>query len=529
MGIERWRPRQELTQREAVLLRSFRRTRKLFAFLRDHRRALFSDEFQAELETMYRTTGAGKDPVPPALLAMASLLQGYLRVSDAEAVELTVVDLRWQMVLDCLGADKPAFSQGALQAFRERLIAADMDRRLLERTSELARSTKAFDWRKLPKDLRLAVDSAPLDGAGRVEDTINLLGHAARKVIECAAELVDRTSTTVAKEAGIPALLSPSIKKGLDQEWGSREARDKALRTLLEQINSLEEWLARHLAVELTRPPLKELLDTLHELIEQDLEPDPTDDGKRIRDGVAPDRRISVSDPEMRHGRKSKTKRIDGYKRHIATDLDTNLVLACAVTPANQPEKDALALMEPDIARHKREISEAHLDRGYVASPVVATMDRSGAEIVCKPWPQQGQGFGKADFKFDLRARTVTCPAGQTQPFAMGATVSFEAATCAACDLRPVCTANTTGRGRQLKIAEDELLQERLRRAIATRGGRARLRQRVAIEHSLAHVTRRQGRRARYRGARRNLYDTRRASALTNLETIQRRLEARAA
>src|SRR5262249_10793475 len=151
------RPRQVTTAQENVLLRRLRRTRKLFAFLRDYRSEIFSDEFQVELETMYRGTGAGKEPLPPALLAMALLLQGYLRVSDAEAVELSVVDLRWQMVLDCLGADQPAFSQGALQEFRERLIAADMDRRLLERTIEFARSTKAFDWKKLPKDLRMAV------------------------------------------------------------------------------------------------------------------------------------------------------------------------------------------------------------------------------------------------------------------------------------------------------------------------------------------------------------------------------------
>jgi hypothetical protein len=528
MGIDRWKPRLEMNRQEVMLLRSLRRTRKLFAFLRDYRRELFNDEFQAELETMYRTTGAGKDPVPPALLAMASLLQGYLGVSDAEAVELTIVDLRWQMVLDCLGAETAAFSQGALQAFRERLIRADMDRRLLERTIELARRTKAFDWKKLPKDLRLAVDSAPLDGAGKVEDTINLLGHAARKIVDCAAALVEKTSVLVAKEAGIPALLAPSVKKGLDQEWGTRDARDAALRTLLDQLANLERWLATHLATELTTPPLKELVDTLHKLLDQDLEPDPSRGGKRIREGVAPDRRISISDAEMRHGHKSKSKRIDGYKRHIATDLDTNLVLACAVTPANQPEKDALALMQPDIARHKRGISEAHFDRAYVASPLVAGMEHAGVEIVCKPWPQQGEGFRKADFKFDLRARTVTCPAGQTEPFILGATISFDAATCATCELRPACTASTTRRGRQLRILENEPLQERLRRAIATRAGRARLRQRVAIEHSLAHVTRRQGRRARYRGARSNLYDTRRASALTNLETVQRRLEARA-
>ena len=77
--------------------KSLRRTRKLFAFLRDHRHELFDDEMQDALEGMYRDTGAGKDPVCPAVLAMAALMQGYLGVSDAEAVQLTMVDLRWQM------------------------------------------------------------------------------------------------------------------------------------------------------------------------------------------------------------------------------------------------------------------------------------------------------------------------------------------------------------------------------------------------------------------------------------------------
>jgi hypothetical protein len=146
MGMERWKPKREATRQEEFLLKRLHRTRKLFGFLRRHRHELFDDEFQAELESMYRKTGAGDDPVPPALLATVVLLQSYLGTSDAEAVELAVVDLRWQMVLGCLGATEPPFSQGALPAFRERLIAHDMDRRLLERTVELARATKEFDW-----------------------------------------------------------------------------------------------------------------------------------------------------------------------------------------------------------------------------------------------------------------------------------------------------------------------------------------------------------------------------------------------
>jgi hypothetical protein len=98
----------------------------------------------------------------------------------------------------------------------------------------------------------------------------------------------------------------------------------------------------------------------------------------------------------------------------------------------------------------------------------------------------------------------------------------FDADTCRACDLRRRCTTAKT-HGRLVRIANDERLQHRLRKLIATRAGRARLRERVSIEHSLAHLCRRQGRRARYRGTRKNLFDTRRAAALQNLETLQRR------
>jgi hypothetical protein len=65
-----------------MLLR-MKRTGKLFVFLRRHRHELFDDAFQEELEAMYRQTGAGKAPVSPGLMAMATILQGYLRASDA--------------------------------------------------------------------------------------------------------------------------------------------------------------------------------------------------------------------------------------------------------------------------------------------------------------------------------------------------------------------------------------------------------------------------------------------------------------
>ena len=104
MEIEPWRPKQELSEQEQRIIERMMRSGKLFAFLRRHRHELFDEKFQEELAGMYRQTGAGKEPLPPALMAMATLIQGYLGASDATMVELTVFDLRVQMVLDCLGS-----------------------------------------------------------------------------------------------------------------------------------------------------------------------------------------------------------------------------------------------------------------------------------------------------------------------------------------------------------------------------------------------------------------------------------------
>lgn len=531
MEIDRWHPSTTLSKREERLMKRLTRTRKLFGFLRMHRHELFDDAFQTELETMYRGSGAGKPPVPPALLAMAVLLQGYTQVSDADAVELTAVDARWQMVLDHLETDEPAFSQGALCEFRNRLIQHDMDRRLLERTVELARETKIFDWRKLPKTLRLAMDSSPLEGAGRVEDSLNLLAHAARKALACAAKLLERSPEQVATAAGAPMLVASSIKKALDLEWSDSEQKTRALPMLIEQLDALESWISEHLPEHLDQPPLAEHLETLRQLRGQDLEPDPSGGGPRLRRGVAEERRVSVQDKEMRHGRKSKSKRFNGYKRHIAADLDTDLILACAVTPANRPEEEAVAGLRADIAEQERcEIGELSIDRGYVGCDLVTELFAEGREVLCKPWvARNGTLFTKRDFHINMRDLTITCPAGQTERFSAGGVVEFDPEACARCPLRDRCTMAAPGAGRTVNIARDEQLQHRFRKLVATRRGRERLRERTGVEHRLAHLSRKQGRRARYLGVRKNLFDTRRAAAVLNLEAIHLRAVRKAA
>jgi hypothetical protein len=527
MAMTRWNPRQTYTKHEEWLMRRLGRTRKLFAFLRAQRHEVFDEAFQAELETMYRDTGAGKPAVPPALLAMVTLLQAYLKVSDAEAVELSVVDRRWQLVLDCLEATEPPFSQGALGEFRARLIRTDMDRRLLERTVAVARQSKGFDTRKLPKTLRVAFDASALEGAGRVEDTINLVGHAARKVVACVAVLLGCTADAVARQAGIPVLLAPSVKAGLDGDWTDPQAPAEALQRLVHQIEALETWVQRRLPEALTQGPLQEHAATLRQVQAQDLELQPTGQGVRLREGVAPERRCSIEDAEMRHGRKSQHKRFNGYKRHLATALEEDLVLACAVPPANPPEAEAGEPLQADIARQELgPIAELDIDRGYLSSPVVPAVLKAGGTVICRPWGvANGEVFNKQAFKLNLRARTITCPGGQTAALRLGSVVEFPATECDHCPLRAQCTTAALGHGRTVSIAEDEPFQHRLRQRAATRAGRAQLRQRVGVEHRLAHLGARQGRRARYKGVRKNLFDVRRTAAVLNLQTIQRKTE----
>ena len=373
--------------------------------------------FKTSWPPMYRTTGAGKAARPPAMMAMATLVQGYLGISDAEMIELTVVDLRVQMVLGCLGAEHPPFSQGALQEFRERLIAADLDRRVLERTVELAKATKAFDPRKLPKTLRVAIDSSPLEGAGRVEDTFNLLAHAARNVVSCAAGLLGWTDEQVCRQAGIPLLLASSIKRALDIDWNDA-GREEPRRSRPSRGNSTRcsRGLPANCPRQLAKPPLKEQVETLVQIRTQDLEPDPQGGGARIRDGVAADRRVSIADQEMRHGRKSKSKRFNGFKRHIAADVDRGLILACAITPANRPEDEAMPSLTIDLERQGLDVDHLLIDRGYINSTLVDEVLGRRGKIVCKPWKSHnGRLFPKSAFTLNIRDRTIACPNGQVQ------------------------------------------------------------------------------------------------------------------
>jgi transposase len=239
-----------------------------------------------------------------------------------------------------------------------------------------------------------------------------------------------------------------------------------------------------------------------------------------LRQGVAKDRRISIEDPQMRHGRKTKSVRIDGYKRHVLTDLDTELVPSVGLTAANVAEAEVAEQIKDDLAAQQRTLAELDIDRAYLSSSLVTDRDPD-LQIFCKAFPvRNGPRFAKTAFHLDFDQHLLTCPNHVTVAFTPGGKVQFPATACQACPLQPQCT--TSIRGRSVQIHPDERLLAEFRAAQQTPQGRAKLRERVKVEHTLAHVSRWQGRRARYLGQRKNLFDLRRVAVVHNLHVIAR-------
>ncbi len=123
-----------------------------------------------------------------------------------------------------------------------------------------------------------------------------------------------------------------SLKAALDRNWDDPQARQEALAVVLAALTASS--VAGDAAGEQGRPggaghPADRAADQA-----QDVEVSQTGTAT-LRKGVAKERRISIEDAPMRHGRKSRSVRVDGYKRHVVHDLDSGLVRAVGITPAN--------------------------------------------------------------------------------------------------------------------------------------------------------------------------------------------------
>ena len=503
----RWEfPSGEQAAAEERVASRLRAGSKFFRFLWEVREELFDESFQLELMAVYEPRG--QSPCPPALLAMVNILQRYEGLGDRAAVEEAENDRRWQLVLGTLGEEKAPFGQGSIFRFRERMIAHNLDKRLVERTIELAKTTRKFGWR----NLKVMLDSSPLEGAGRVEDTWNLIGRAMHKLVGAVATALRVEAQDVKEGAGLSVLDGPSLKAALDIDWSDADERYEALQKLVGEAEALALWVTK--AVEAPTPEVDGALGLLRKIVGQDIEPDP-DGGVRIREGVAEDRVISVGDPEMRHGRKSKSKVIKGFKRHIA--IGNGFILATAVEPANRREHVPTERLLKSVERYG-ELESLDVDRGYLSSPSVAELWRNGRTVRSRPWRKRNRGyFVKDDFLIDLDERGVVCPAGAIAVIQKSGNARFAEADCSTCTQKSRCT---PGARRSIAVHPNEAMLIDLKNNLSTPRGRQAYRRRVRVEHKLARVAAVQGNKARYRGRRKNVLDLNRTAAVINLQQI---------
>ena len=230
----------------------------------------------------------------------------------------------------------------------------------------------------------------------------------------------------------------------------------------------------------------------------QDVEPDPDREGRwRIARRVAKNRTISTVDPQARHGHKTRTRKRDGYKAHIAAEPQTGLITAVALTPANTPDA------EPVAGLVAGEPPGTHIiaDSAYASGPTLATFDELDHTPIVKPIvrkPHIEDGYHRDDFGIDTGARTVTCPARHTTRIRPGGTAPFSK-WCTGCPLRTRCT--TSARGRTITIDRHHNLRAKNKARCAKDETQNTYRTyRPPVERAIAWLTRHQARRVPYRG-----------------------------
>jgi hypothetical protein len=264
-----------------------------------------------------------------------------------------------------------------------------------------------------------------------------------------------------------------SLKAALDTDWDDPTARDYGLGVALAALEAVEVLVAAHRQAP---PPAWAAVAAARQVRDQDVQVAP-DGTVSLRRGVAKDRRISVEDEHLRHGRRSRSTLVDGDKRHVLTDLDSGLVPAVGVTPATAPEATVTGDLAADLAAQDTTLVELPIDRAYLASTMVRERGEDLA-VYCKAWRVHNAGrFPKADFRIDFDSGQLTCPNDVVMGFEPGRSVHFPTHACAACPLRARCTTSSTGRS--VAVHPDEALLVELRQRQQTPHGRARPRERT--------------------------------------------------
>lgn len=496
-----------------------------YGFLAAHRDEIFRDEDFAKLYCLDN----GRPSVPPSLLAIALVLQTYDKVSDDEAKRHADYDLQWKVALG-VEVDARPFAKSTLQEFRAQLIIHEDQRAIFQQSLELAKRQGYF---KSNRKLKVALDTTNILGRGAVKDTYNLLADGIVLVLRVLAKQAGEELAGYAEREGFGRYVTEASLKGQAEiDWSDAKERRRFLREivadadrLLERVRTARGQLEAESAEDVA---LAEAAGLLARVLAQDIERKA--DGPSLHEGVAEDRMPSVHDPEMRHGRKSKSKRFDGHKADVAVDTDSQLITAVGVLAGNAADAEqALAMVEATEVNTGCVVEETIGDCAYGDGQTRQQFHDAKRTLVAKVPTMTNQGcFPKTDFTLDQEAGTCTCPAGQTtddfRPAKEGGGVfRFAATVCESCPLRAQCVRG--GGGRSVSVHPQEALLQAARALQASPAFGDYRSRRQAAEHRIARLTQLGIRQARYFGHAKTLFQLSMAAAVANLTLLMGRMD----
>jgi hypothetical protein len=486
-----------------------------YALLAEHGDRIVRDEDFAECYS----SRMGRPSIPPSLLAKVMLLQHRTGVSDEQAMECVASDLRWTVALG-LPVDHQGWHPTSLTRYRARLLLHKKEGLALENTLRLAEELGMLDG-----TAEQIIDSTPMLGAAATQDTVRLVRHGVRKLID-AVRAVDGDAGQSLDDGLQFDYQRPDEKP--DCRWREKAERERMLTRVAQDAERALEAVEDAEGL-LDDDGVKAGHKLLRELIGQDFDID-RDGVPRLHRGTRSDRIISTVDTETRHGRKSQHQRFDGYKLSAAaTNGSEPLIVAVHVAPGGEtdgPQAKYPIDAQPAERRPRRLLG----DTAYGNGPVRAELAERDVDVLA-PVPEGKvvvDRFGKHDFMIDLENRTVGCPAGHTVPVAVSANgfrqASFSAKVCGACPLKPQCC---PGRARrQIKFGDHDELLLAARQALADPATAEHLRrERPRIERLLGLLAHRYGaRKNRYIGSAKARLQAACAAALVNLNPIGHRL-----
>jgi transposase len=491
-----------------------------FALLAEHGDRIVRDEDFAECYSQRM----GRPSIPPSLLAKLMLLQYRTGASDEQAMECVAWDLRWKVALG-LAVDHQGWHPTSLTKFRARLLLHRKEGLALQNTLRLAE-----ELGMLGGSAEQIIDSTPMLGAAATQDTVRLVRHGVRKLIDAVGQ-ADQDAGKRLNDGLQFDYERPAEKP--DCRWREKAERELMLRRVAQDA---ERALAAVEQAEglLELEQVKGAHDLLRELIGQDFDID-QEGVPRLHRGTRSNRIISTVDTEMRHGHKSAQQRFDGYKLSAAA-TNTSEPLICAVHVAPGAEQDGpqakhLIDSQPPSRRPKRILG----DTAYGNGPARAELAERRVQVLAQvPEGKIEEGvLGKQDFQIDLQAGTVTCPGGNTVLISTSRSGyrsgNFSAAVCRNCPLKQRCCPGRSRR--QIRIMEHEHLLQAGRAALRDPAVSEHLRRtRPRIERLLGLLAHRYGaRKSRYIGSAKARLQAAWAAALVNLNPIGHRLASHVA